>query len=81
MQNKINELIKWLNKECEPEYRNLLILDKHNSVEIEDNIYPRNSIDPFMKSSLCFYVMPNGGLKCLKDRYDYYGRDNIFFGL
>jgi hypothetical protein len=68
-------------KEPEYEYGSVLILDNTTAVEQNGKVYPTKSLDNLYRCSLCFYVMPNGGLKCIKDRYNFYGRDNTFFGL
>jgi hypothetical protein len=74
----MHDLLKYdLNPEYE--YKNVLILDKRNSIERSGDIFSRVSIGPMLRAGLIFYQMPNGGMKCLKDRYDFYGKDNIFF--
>lgn len=75
------ERYEFLTKVYEPEYINVLILDIGDYKVTDSGFFPTKSLLPLMESHLCFCVLPNGGLKCLKDRYDYYGRGNIFFGL
>lgn len=75
---------------AEPEYsyRKVLVVDKKdlNHIRNEGDEYPQiynvgKSLRPVCESDLVFFEMPNGGLKCIKDRYDFYKRDTIWFGL
>jgi hypothetical protein len=74
-------LSDYVRPEPELEYTNVLILDVKDYTVKEDKEYPRKSWIPLCKAHLCFVVLPSGGLKCIKDRYDVYKRDTIWFGL
>jgi hypothetical protein len=73
----------------EPEYnyRKVLIvpLCDQNPIQNEDDDFPqiyniRNSIQPIVQADLVFFELIGGGLKCLKDRYDFYKRNTVWFG-
>jgi hypothetical protein len=77
LQKHIDEMYE----EYVPEYRNVLILDEENSIVRMGTVFPKESMEPLFMAELCFHVLPNGGLECIKDRFNEYKHNTVWFGL
>jgi hypothetical protein len=74
-----DQFLEELSRSYEIKYRDIMVLDKKTTVR--DTRLPKGLITPLLHCDLYLFVMDNGGVECLKDRYDSYGAGTVWFGM